>query len=117
MQRRDWLYVDDHANAILKISKNKIVNENFCISGNYETSNIELCKKICKIMDDKYPKRLKNIKSHLNLIDYVKDRPGHDFRYAINSSKIRKYINWRPKVEINTGLEKTINFYAKNYLK
>ena len=68
-------------------------------------------------MDDKYPKRLKNIKSHLNLIDYVKDRPGHDFRYAINSSKIKKYINWRPKVDINSGLKKTINFYTKNYLK
>ena len=117
LQRRDWLYVDDHANAILKISKNKIVNENFCISGNYETSNIELCKKICIIMDGKYPKRLKNIKSHLDLIDYVKDRPGHDFRYAINSSKIKKYINWIPKVEINTGLKNTINFYSKNYLK
>jgi len=116
-QRRDWLYVDDHVNAILSILNKKIINENFCISGNFETSNIQICKMICKIMDENFPERLIKIKSHKELIKFVKDRPGHDFRYAINAYKLENKTNWKPKIQINEGILKTIEFYSKIYNK
>ena len=105
---RDWIYVDDHCDAIYKILKYGKIGETYNVGSNNELKNIEIVKLICKIINSKYDFRNDNL---LNLITFVKDRPGHDFRYSINSNKIRKKLNWRPKVKFTFGLKKTINWY------
>ena len=114
LQIRDWLYVDDHAEALyLILSKGKI-GETYNIGGNNEISNIELVKKICKILNRKIKIKPENIKSFINLIQYVPDRPGHDFRYGIDASKLRDELGWEPKTKLDEGLEKTIDWYIDN---
>ena len=108
---RDWLFVEDHCDAIIKILKSDEVNETFSIGGNNEISNIEIVNLICKIMDKIRP--LSNRK-YSQQIKFVKDRPGHDFRYAINPSKIKRKLNWKPNVSFKDGIEKTIKWYLKN---
>lgn len=100
---RDWLYVTDHCNAILKVLTNGKTGESYNISTNNEVNNITLIRKILDIMG----------KSE-DLISFVEDRPGHDFRYSLNSSKIRKDLKWIPKINFEEGLEKTIEWYKKN---
>lgn len=112
-QIREWIHVDDNADIIIKISKSKIVNENFCIGSGYEISNLKLCKIICNMMDKKNKNLKKNIKKYSNLIHFVKDRPGHDFRYALNSSKVKRVFGWKPKISIENGLSRTINYYFR----
>ena len=105
---RDWIFVDDHVEAIFKLIKYGKKNNTYLIGANNEISNIKLAKKICKIYD--YVFKTKNSK---DLIHFIKDRKGHDFRYAIDSTKIKKHINWKPKISFDQGLFITINFYAK----
>jgi dTDP-glucose 4,6-dehydratase len=107
---RDWLYVDDHCSGILKIMEKGQLGETYNIGGENEWENIVLVKKICAIMDEKFPQKPK----HENLINYVKDRPGHDRRYAINCDKIKKELNWNQSVDFETGLRKTIDWYLNN---
>ncbi len=110
-QSRDWLYVDDHVRALSKIIINGKINETYNISGNNNISNISLVKKICNLMD----KKLKiDGASTSELISFVKDREGHDVRYALDSNKIRNELNWKPIESIETGLEKTIDWYLEN---
>ncbi len=110
-QSRDWLYVDDHVRALSKIIINGKINETYNISGNNNISNISLVKKICNLMD----KKLKiDGSSTSELISFVKDREGHDVRYALDSNKIRNELNWKPIESIETGLEKTIDWYLEN---
>ncbi len=110
-QSRDWLYVDDHVRALSKIIINGKINETYNISGNNNISNISLVKKICYLMD----KKLKiDGSSTSELISFVKDRKGHDVRYALDSNKIRNELNWKPIESIETGLEKTIDWYLEN---
>lgn len=111
-QIRDWLFVDDHCNAIFKILKKGKLGETYNIGGNTEISNIKLIKEICKLLDKKY----KNNKeaSFSKLITYVSDRPGHDRRYAINSKKIQKDLGWKPKHSFSGGIKITIEWYLKN---
>ena len=111
-QCRDWLYVDDHARALSKILIHGKVDETYNISGNNNISNINLVKKICQLMDKKQKKG--DLSSSIKLISFVKDREGHDVRYALDSSKVRNELNWQPIETIETGLEKTIDWYLQN---
>ena len=109
---RDWLYVTDHCNALNKILKNGIPGENYCIGGNNEISNLDLVNQICTLLDKKLNLSLKE--SSKKLITFIKDRPGHDRRYAIDSSYIKNKLKWEPKIKLSEGLYKTINWYLNN---
>ena len=114
-QIRDWLFANDHASAIEKILINPRSRGNkFNISGNNQISNINLVKIICDLLDKKIKNKPRNIKSFKNLISYIKDRPGHDKRYFLNSYKINKFYNWSPETRINDGLEITLSWYLSN---
>lgn len=100
---RDWIHVKDHNRAVEKIIKYAKIGSTYCIGANNELSNIEITKEILKLMN----------KSE-DMIEYVNDRPGHDFRYAIDYSLIEKELNWRPEISFLEGLKKTIDWYIKN---
>jgi dTDP-glucose 4,6-dehydratase len=108
---RDWLYVEDHASAIDLIFHRGRVGETYNIGGNNEWKNIDLIKLLCRIMDKKLNRTAGTSE---NLITYVKDRPGHDLRYAIDSSKLQKELGWSPIPEFADGLEKTVEWYLAN---
>ena len=109
---RDWLYVEDHCHAIKTVLEKGKVGETYNIGGNNEIKNIDIVMTICKKMDQLVPRT--NSEKYENLITYVTDRPGHDFRYAIDASKIRNKLNWQPKESFATGIEKTIQWYLEN---
>ena len=109
---RDWIYVNDHCEGIMKVLENGKIGETYNIGGNQEVKNIDLVHKIWKIMDKNKP--LTDGKSYLNLIKFVKDRPGHDFRYAIDSSKIKNQLDFHPSENIDTGLVKTVKWYLNH---
>jgi len=108
---RDWLYVVDHANAIDIIFHKGINGETYNIGGNNEWTNIDLIKLLCKLMDKKLNRKPGTSEA---LITYVKDRAGHDLRYAIDSSKIQKELGWKPSLQFEEGLEKTVDWYLQN---
>lgn len=108
---RDWLYVEDHAHAIDLIFHKGKNGETYNIGGSNEWTNIKLVKKLCEIMDVKL-NREKG--TSVKLITYVKDRAGHDLRYAIDSSKLHNELGWNPQVTFDKGLEKTVNWYLEN---
>ena len=110
-QIRDWLYVEDHAKALYRVLTEGIPGETYNIGANNEKSNIEVINLVCSIMDKKIPLKEGGYK---DLITFVDDRPGHDFRYAIDSSKIKKELNWAPSESFETGLEKTIEWFIEN---
>lgn len=112
MQIRDWLYVDDHCDAIRTVLAAGTPGETYNVGGNSERANIEIVKTICSIVD-----RLRPDLAHKpceNLLKYVKDRPGHDRRYAIDASKIKRELGWEPKQNLKTGLEATVRWYLDN---
>jgi len=104
---REWIFVNDFARAILLILKKGKIGENYNVGSNKELTNINLAFLLCEMMD----KKLKLKEKSKKLISFVKDRAGHDFRYAINSRKIRNQLKWKPATSIKEGLEKTINYY------
>ena len=106
---RDWLYVEDHIEALLLVINKGIIGQKYCIGGNNEKTNIEIVTKICNKLDDFYGKS-----SYKNLIKFVEDRPGHDRRYAIDSSLIKREINWEPSYQFDDALDATIEWYLKN---
>ncbi|OIV43214.1 dTDP-glucose 4,6-dehydratase [Flavobacterium johnsoniae] len=108
---RDWLFVEDHAIAIDLVFHEGKNHETYNIGGFNEWKNIDLVKLLCEIMDQKLGR---DKGTSQNLITYVKDRPGHDLRYAIDASKINKELGWKPSVTFEEGLEKTINWYLSN---
>ena len=108
---RDWLYVLDHAKAIDVIFHNGQKNETYNIGGFNEWKNIDLVKLLCKIMDKKLQR---DEGSSERLISFVKDRPGHDLRYAIDATKINKNLGWSPSLTFEEGLEKTVDWYLNN---
>ncbi len=108
---RDWLYVDDHCDAIYNVILNGKIGNTYNIGGNNELKNIDIVNTICSAMDEIKP--MKNGK-YADLIKFVKDRPGHDFRYAINAKKIKNEIGWEPKETFNSGIKKTIEWYLQN---
>src|SRR5699024_4830758 len=108
---RDWLYVEDHAQAIDKVFHEGKIKETYNIGGFNEWKNIDLVELLCDLMDAKLNQPTGEAKK---LISYVKDRPGHDFRYAIDASKIKEELNWQPSVNFEQGLAKTIDWYLEN---
>lgn len=108
---RDWLYVEDHANAIDTIFHKGKVGETYNVGGNNEWKNIDLIRLLCKIMDSKLGRADGDSEK---LITYVKDRAGHDLRYAIDSSKLQNDLGWKPSVKPEQGLEKTVDWYLAN---
>lgn len=121
-QIRDWLYVEDHARALLLVATKGKVGETYNIGGHNEKQNIEVVKTICKILDELVPitqnvtiqnSKLK-IQHYESLITYVKDRPGHDMRYAIDASKIQNELGWTPKETFESGIRKTVQWYLDN---
>ena len=99
--------VDDNADIIIKISKSKTINENFCIGSGYEISNLDLVYKIIEMYVDLYPNEF----NYNDLISFVDDRKGHDFRYSIDSSKIQSELDWSPKMKFEEGIKRTINWF------
>ncbi|MDB4042748.1 dTDP-glucose 4,6-dehydratase [Gammaproteobacteria bacterium] len=114
LQVRDWLYVSDHVEALLQIAFKGLPGETYNIGGNNEITNIEVVEKICLILDKIKPLKSSDI-TYKGLIQFGEDRPGHDQRYAINSSKIQNDIGWTPKENFDTGLEKTVKWYLENF--
>jgi dTDP-glucose 4,6-dehydratase len=108
---RDWLYVDDHADALLTVAQTGVVGETYNIGGHNEKANIEVVKGICAILDELRPDPAG---PHERLITYVTDRPGHDARYAIDAGKIGRDLGWAPKETFETGLRRTVEWYLAN---
>ncbi len=107
---RDWLYVDDHADALLLVLEKGSLGETYNVGGNNERRNIDLVHSICGLMDERNP----SARPHQDLIEYVTDRPGHDLRYAIDASKIERELGWRPVTSVEEGLAKTVDWYLQN---
>lgn len=107
---RDWLYVEDHADALLKVLAEGQVGRSYNIGGENEARNIDLVKLICTILDELKP----GPKPYADLITYVSDRPGHDLRYAIDPTRIRTELGWRPSVTLEEGIRKTVGWYLEN---
>jgi dTDP-glucose 4,6-dehydratase len=113
-QVRDWLYVDDHARALLNIALNGKISETYNIGGNNELQNIEVVKIICNLLDQLVPIRVEGINKYEQLITYVGDRAGHDKRYAIDATKIAKELAWTPVENFESGIKKTVKWYLEN---
>ena len=111
-QIRDWLHVSDHCEAIKTILEKGEVFETYNIGGSNEIQNIDIVKTICKELDKLMPHPKGN--NYSDLISFVSDRPGHDKRYAINSTKIEEKLNWKPKISFKTGITDTIKWYLEN---
>lgn len=107
---RDWLFVDDHVEALLLAATKGKIGETYCIGGFGEKTNLEVANKICNILDSLCPKDF----NHRDLISFVKDRKGHDKRYSINSSKIQSQLKWKPKYSFEEALLKTVEWYLLN---
>ena len=108
---RDWLYVEDHADALLLVLEKGTLGRSYNIGGQNERTNLELVKTLCGILDYLHPR---DEGSYADLITFVTDRPGHDARYAIDPSRIRNELGWRPSVTVEEGLEKTVQWYLDN---
>jgi len=113
-QIRDWLYVDDHARALVHVALKGEIGETYNIGGHNEKQNIEVVKTVCKILDKLVPSQLQGINRYEELITYVKDRAGHDVRYAIDASKIADELGWTPDETFESGIEKTVQWYLDN---
>ena len=111
-QIRDWLFVEDHARALYKVVTEGVVGETYNIGGHNEKQNIEVVKTICKILDELKPQA--NGQAYESLITFVKDRPGHDLRYAIDATKIQNELGWTPTETFETGIRKTVQWYLNN---
>ena len=111
-QIRDWIYVEDHVDAICEILKSGKIGEIYNIGGESKLTNINVVKKISTLLDKKKPR--KNNKSYLSLIKYVKDRPAHDRRYAVDISKAKERLEWHPEISFEEGIESTIDWYLQN---
>jgi len=113
-QIRDWLYVDDHAKALLHVALNGVTGETYNIGGHNEKQNIEVVKTVCSILDELIPSQIAWIESYEQLITYVTDRAGHDVRYAIDATKIADELGWTPEETFETGIKKTVQWYLEN---
>ena len=114
-QIRDWLYVDDHVRALVLVANEGKVGETYNIGGHNEKQNIEVVHAICNLLDELIIKKPRNIEHFSHLIEFVKDRPGHDTRYAVDATKIYNDLGWRPQEDFESGIKKAIHFYLNNY--
>ena len=110
LQVRDWLHVDDHAEALLLVLNKGRLGETYCIGGDATVRNIEIVKTLCAHLDKYAPGNT----PHAERIAFVADRPGHDFRYSIDASKLRNELGWSPRIPLNDGLEETVRWYVEN---
>ncbi|AYR20613.1 dTDP-glucose 4,6-dehydratase [Alcaligenes faecalis] len=113
-QIRDWLYVEDHARALVLVATTGKAGETYNIGGHNEKQNLEVVQSICTILEKLAPSKPKGVKQYADLITFVTDRPGHDKRYAIDASKIANKLGWQPKETFETGLCKTVTWYLEN---
>ncbi len=113
-QIRDWLYVEDHARALLHVALKGKIGETYNIGGGNEMENIEVVKIICRLLEELAPIKSKKKLKYDKLIKYVTDRAGHDLRYAIDASKIKRKLQWKPKETFVSGLRKTVKWYLNN---
>lgn len=113
-QIRDWLYVEDHARALYQVVTTGKLGETYNIGGHNEKKNIDVVKTICAILDQKVLTKPNGISKFEELITFVKDRPGHDLRYAIDAGKIQRELDWTPQESFETGIEKTVDWYLAN---
>ncbi|VVN21881.1 dTDP-glucose 4,6-dehydratase 2 [Pseudomonas fluorescens] len=114
LQVRDWLFVEDHARALLKVVTEGVVGETYNIGGHNEQKNIDVVRGICALLEELAPQRPAGVAQFTDLITFVKDRPGHDQRYAIDASKIERELGWTPEETFETGLRKTVQWYLDN---
>ncbi|KJH79705.1 dTDP-glucose 4,6-dehydratase [Pseudomonas sp. KSR10] len=113
-QVRDWLFVEDHARALFKVVSEGKVGETYNIGGHNEQKNIDVVRGICALLEELAPQKPAGIERFEDLITFVKDRPGHDLRYAIDASKIERELGWVPQETFQTGLRKTVQWYLNN---
>ena len=113
-QIRDWLYVEDHAKALIKVVTEGVIGETYNIGGHNEKTNLEVVETICDLLEELAPKKPYGVSNYRDLITFVKDRPGHDARYAIDASKIECELGWVPEETFETGLRKTVQWYLDN---
>ena len=114
LQIRDWLFVEDHARALYQVVNEGAVGETYNIGGHNEKSNIEVVKTICCLLEELAPNKPTGVTYYQDLITYVKDRPGHDIRYAIDASKIERELGWTPQETFESGIRKTVQWYLNN---
>lgn len=113
-QVRDWLYVEDHARALLKVVSEGQVGETYNIGGHNEQKNLDVVRAICALLEELAPHKPAGIARYEDLITYVQDRPGHDLRYAIDAGKIERELGWVPQETFTSGLRKTVQWYLEN---
>ena len=113
-QIRDWLYVEDHAKALIKVVTEGKIGETYNIGGHNEKTNLKVVETICDFLEELAPKKPAGVSNYSDLITFVKDRPGHDVRYAIDASKIERELGWVPEETFETGLRKTVKWYLDN---
>lgn len=113
-QIRDWLFVEDHARALYVVATQGVVGETYNIGGHNEKANLDVVHAICQLLEELAPNKPEGIQFYQDLITYVKDRPGHDVRYAIDASKIKAELGWVPEESFETGLRKTVEWYLSN---
>ena len=113
-QVRDWLYVEDHARALYKVVTEGVVGETYNIGGHNERKNIDVVKTICELLDELISAKPNGIAKFSELITFVKDRPGHDMRYAIDARKIEQELGWKPQETFESGIRKTVEWYLNN---
>ena len=113
---RDWLYVDDHARALLCVAQKGVSGETYNVGGHNERTNLQVVQTLCSTLDSLCPERLKELGIHSfsDLITFVKDRPGHDQRYAIDPTKLTRELGWKPRENFDTGIVKTVRWYLDN---
>ena len=109
---RDWIHVEDHCDAIYKVMTDSVIGEKYNVGGEAELKNIDIVKNICNLIDEYHPS--KSMDSYAELITFVDDRPGHDFRYSLNIEKIKSNLNWSPQKNIKDGLDNTVRWYIDN---
>ena len=114
-QIRDWLYVEDHARALVLVATEGEIAETYNIGGHNEKQNIEVVNTICDLLDELVPNKPSGIKKYNELVTYVQDRAGHDLRYAIDASKIQKELGWKPQESFESGIRKTVEWYLANH--
>lgn len=113
-QIRDWLYVEDHARALVKVVTQGEVGETYNIGGHNEKRNLEVVHILCDLLEELVPEKPKGVNAYRDLITFVKDRPGHDVRYAIDASKMTRELDWNPEETFETGMKKTVQWYLDN---
>ncbi|NGM86025.1 dTDP-glucose 4,6-dehydratase [Parapusillimonas sp. SGNA-6] len=113
-QIRDWLYVEDHARALYKVIREGEIGETYNIGGHNEKKNIDVVRTICDLLEELAPRKPDGVSRYSDLITFVKDRPGHDLRYAIDAAKIKRELGWAPQETFESGIRKTVQWYLLN---